>query len=67
MSNQRNYTGNALERFAEDMSNDEIKLLVAGDVIPAHLAELEPNLRGNDVSRLIELAKSEHKKRKILS
>jgi hypothetical protein len=67
MSNQRNYTDNALETFAEDMSNGEIELLVAGGVIPAHLAELEPNLRGSDVSRLIELAKGEHKKRKVLA
>jgi ABC-type branched-subunit amino acid transport system ATPase component len=56
MSNQRNYTDNALEIFANDLSEGEQTMLVVGGALPADpFKDLEPNLRGSDIARMIEI------------
>jgi hypothetical protein len=55
MSNQRNYTDNALEIFANDLSEGEQTMLVVGGALPATFKDLEPNLRGSDIARMIEI------------
>jgi hypothetical protein len=59
MSNQRNYTDNALETFINDLSEGERRMLVIGGALPATFKELEPNLRGSDVGRMIEIIREE--------
>lgn len=55
MSNTRNYTDNALERFANDLDEGEQTMLVMAGALPATFRDLEPNLRSSDVARMIDI------------
>ena len=55
MSNQRNYTDAALRIFVNDLDEGEQTMLRVGGALPATFKDLEPNLRGSDVARMIEL------------
>jgi hypothetical protein len=55
MSNTRNYTDDALERFAQDLSDGEQKMLVLAGALPATFRDLNPNLRSSDVAQMIEI------------
>jgi hypothetical protein len=59
MSNQRNYTDNALEIFVNDLTEGEQKMLEVGGALPATFKNLEPNLRGSDIARMIEIIQEE--------
>lgn len=58
MSNTRNYTDNELERFAQDLSEAEKYRLVSHASLPQTFRNFEPNLRGADVDKMIEIIKS---------
>jgi len=59
MSNKRNYSDNALEIFANDLSEGEQTMLVVGGALPATFKDLEPRLRGSDIARMIEIVQEE--------
>jgi|APHM01.1.fsa_nt_gi hypothetical protein len=55
MSNTRNYTDDALERFAQDLSEGEKYRLVSHASLPQTFRNFEPNLRGEDVDKMMEI------------
>lgn len=57
MSNQRNYTDNALETFVSDLDEGEKTLLRTAGALPATFKDLRPNLRSSDIARMIEIIK----------
>lgn len=59
MSNTRHYTDAALRIFVGDLDEGEQTLLVTGGALPATFKDLEPNLTGSDVARMIEIAEEE--------
>jgi hypothetical protein len=59
MSNQRNYTDNALETLVNDLTEGEQKMLEVAGALPATFKNLEPNLRGSDIARMIEIIRGE--------
>ena len=61
MSNQRHYTDAALRIFVNDLDEGEQTMLRVGGALPAEpFQDLEPNLRGSDVARMIELIEEQN-------
>jgi hypothetical protein len=61
MSNKRNYTEEALERFAHDLSEGEKYRLVSHASLPQTFRNFNPKLRGADVDKMIEIIKEDAK------
>jgi len=59
MSNQRNYTDNALETLVNDLTEGEQKMLEVAGALPKTFKHLEPNLRGSDIARMIQIIREE--------
>jgi hypothetical protein len=59
MTHGRNYTDSALERYVEDLSEGEQKLLVLAGALPETFRQLEPQLESEDVAQMIEIAQEE--------
>jgi hypothetical protein len=59
MSNQRNYTDSALERYVEDLGEGEQKLLVLAGALPETFRQLQPQLSSEDVAQMIEIAQAD--------